>query len=77
MILTLIGALLVIVGIMYMAGQPLWRGRLSGGQRLDEGKPTHTLEPSRPARGFELKPNLPGIALVVIGVALLLVTAML
>lgn len=77
MILTLVGALLVIVGIMYMAGQPLWRGRLSGGRRLARDRPADTLEPPGPAKGFGLKPSLPGLALIAIGAALLLATAIL
>ena len=73
-----LGALLVLIGVVYMAVQPLSRGRLSGGRRLDLGKPREdTLEPERPARGFGLGSNWPGFALVAIGAILLLAAAVL
>jgi hypothetical protein len=67
-----LGALLVLIGVVYMAAQPLWRGRLSGGRRLRSGKPSYTLEPQRPARGFGIGSNWPGLALVAVGAVLLL-----
>jgi hypothetical protein len=67
-----LGALLVLIGVVYMAAQPLWRGRLSGGRRLRSGKPSDTLEPQRPARGFGIGSNWPGLALVAVGAVLLL-----
>ena len=71
-----LGALLVLIGVVYMAAQPLWRGRLSGGRRL--GKPREdTLEPERPARGFGIESNWPGLALVAVGAVLLLAAAVL
>jgi hypothetical protein len=71
MTLILLGALLVFVGVLQMAFQPIWRGRLSGRRRL-RSQPIDTLEPERPASGFGLKPNWPGLALVALGAALLL-----
>jgi hypothetical protein len=67
-----LGALLVLIGVVYMAAQPLWRGRLSGGRRLRSGKPSDTLEPQRPARGFGIGSNWSGLALVAVGAVLLL-----
>jgi hypothetical protein len=75
MTLVLLGALLVLAGIVFMAAQPIWRGRLSGGRRLGSGAPSDTLEPPRPARGFGIKSNWPGMALVVLGGVLLLMGA--
>ena len=75
MTLIMLGALLVFIGVLFMAAQPLWRGRLSGGRRLGSGKSTDTLEPPRPARGFGIKSNWPGLALVVVGGLLLLIAA--
>ena len=70
-----LGALLVLIGVVYMAAQPIWRGRLSGGRQLRSGKSSDTLEPRRPARGFGLGSNWPGLALVAVGAVLLLAAA--
>jgi len=74
-VLVWIGALLVVGGVVFMAAQPLLRGRLSGGKRLRSGWASDTLEPERPAGGFGIKSNWPGFALVVLGAVLLLVEA--
>jgi hypothetical protein len=70
-----IGALLILGGVVFMAAQPLLRGRLSGGKRLPSGGSSDTLEPQRPAGGFGIKSNWPGFALVGLGAVLLLVGA--
>jgi uncharacterized membrane protein len=75
MTLILLGALLVFVGVLFMAAQPIWRGRLSGVRRLHSAQPSDTLEPERPARGFGIKSNWPGLALVALGAILLLAGA--
>ena len=67
-----IGALLVVGGVLLMAVQPLWRGRLSGPRRTHSAGPSVTLEPEKPARGFSIRSNWPGLALVVLGAILLL-----
>jgi len=74
-VLVWVGALLVVGGVVFMAAQPLLRGRLSGGKRLRSGWASDTLEPERPAGGFGIKSNWPGLALVVLGAVLLLVEA--
>ena len=43
MTLIWLGALLVFVGVLQMAFQPIWRGRMSGTRRLRSGR--DTLEP--------------------------------
>jgi hypothetical protein len=63
-----VGAVLVLSGVMLLAAQPVRRGQLSGGQL----RSAHTLEPLRPALGFGIRPNWPGLAMVVLGGALLL-----
>ena len=82
MTLVMIGALLVFAGVVFMAAQPLW-GRLSGRRRLDqsignglgpEGR-SDTLEPRTPAKGFGIKSNWPGLAMVAVGAILLLAGA--
>ena len=70
-----LGALLVFAGVVLMAAQPLWRGRLSGGKRLASGAPSGTLEPPRPAGGFGIRSNWAGLALVALGAVFLLAGA--
>ena len=73
MTLIWLGALLVFVGVLYMALQPIWRGRLSGRTRLRSGP--NTLEPEEPGSGFGIKSNWPGLVLVALGSAFLLAAA--
>jgi hypothetical protein len=73
--LVLIGSLLVLVGAMYLAFQPIWRSRMSQRRRLRSGLPADTLEPVRPASGFDIRSNWPGVALVALGLALLMGSA--
>ena len=83
MTLVMIGALLVVAGVVFMAAQPILRGRLSSVQRPGEGIPhgpgpqgaSDTLEPRRPSKGFGLKWNWPGLAMVAAGAVLLLAGA--
>ena len=75
MTLIWLGVLLVFGGVLQMAYQPIWRGRLSGGRRLRSGRPSDTLEPERPASGFGIKSNWPGLTLVAFGAAFLLAGA--
>ena len=76
MVLIWLGAVLILIGVVFMALQPLRRGQLSGGQlrggRLRSAQASDTLEPRRPARGFGLKSNWPGLALVALGAVLVL-----
>jgi hypothetical protein len=65
--LIFVGALLVLSGVMFLAAQPVRRGQLSGGQL----RSAHTLEPRRPALGFGVRANWPGLAMIVVGAALL------
>jgi uncharacterized membrane protein len=67
-----LGALLVISGVLLMAAQPIWRARLSG-RRSRSAVADRTLEPRRPAAGFSLRSNWPGLALIALGAILLLV----
>jgi hypothetical protein len=66
-----LGALLVIGGLLFMAAQPLWRGRLSNAA-APARVANASLEPPRPAGGFSLKSNWPGLAMVALGGLLLL-----
>ena len=72
--LLLLGAALMIIGIVLLAGPPIWRERLSGGKpRAVAGA---TLEPPKPGAGFKLSTNWPGLALIVLGGGLLLARAL-
>jgi len=72
MTLIWLGGLLVIVGVLQMAFQPIWRGRMSG-TKLRSGR--DTLEPERPGSGFDIKSNWPGLVPVAFGGAFLLAAA--
>ncbi len=74
MTIILLGALLVLVGLMYVAYQPLRRHRLSGGKQLPPDQPANTLEPINAAEGFGIRAIWPGLALIAAG-SLLLLTA--
>ena len=69
-----LGALLVIGGLVYMAGQAIWRGRLSE-RRPRVATADDTLEPRERGGGFGLATNWPGFALIALGALLLLVGA--
>jgi uncharacterized membrane protein len=73
MTLIWLGVLLVFAGVLQMAYQPIWQGRLSGGRRLRSGRAT--LEPARPGSGFDIKSNWPGLVMVALGCAFLLAGA--
>ena len=69
-----LGAILVIGGMLFMAAQPIWRGRLSDPtKQTPSGEPRDTLEPRRPGAGFDVRANWPGLALLAVGGMLLLV----
>jgi hypothetical protein len=75
MTLIWLGAFLVIGGLLFMAGQPIWRGRMSGVKRLRSGRPSDSLEPERPGSGFDIQSNWPGLAMLALGAVILLAVA--
>jgi hypothetical protein len=70
-----LGALLVVAGVVQTALQPMLRGRLSGRRGTSVGEGRVTLEPTEPVRGFSLRANWPGLAMIGVGAALLLLSA--
>lgn len=76
MILVIVGALLVLVGLVLIVAAPLRHGRLSGGRQLFPGKPSDTLEPPKPAGGFSFTSNRISLMLVATGAVLLLIAAL-
>ena len=80
MTLIIIGALLFVGGVIYMAGATLGRGRLSDpapAQAAPLATPGPTLEPSRRGLRFlGIGANWPGLLMVAAGAILLLSGAM-
>jgi hypothetical protein len=54
---TILGAALAIIGIVFLAGPPIWRGSAEGSHVPMAGA---TLEPPKPGAGFKLTTNWPG-----------------
>jgi hypothetical protein len=75
MFLIWVGALFVIGGVLFMATQAIWRGRLSDARRVQPTGSGATLEPRPRGGGFGLKANWPGLVLVVLGGILLFLGA--
>jgi hypothetical protein len=80
----ILGALLTIAGVVYMAVATLRRGRLSDPASTAPGRPANpatqgpTLEPRRRGLGFlGLSQNWPGLVMMGIGIILLLSVAVL
>ena len=71
MAIVLIGALLVICGILYMVAKVLGQGRLSGTSRRSTMVESTTLEPRTRGTAFDLRSNWIGLALVALGAILL------
>jgi hypothetical protein len=69
-----LGVLLVLGGLLLMAAQVIWPGRLSE-WRARSTPSGGTLEPKEPARGMGLASHWPGLALVALGALLLLAAA--
>lgn len=77
MLIIWLGGALVIAGLLYLAGQAIWRGRMSGAPLARPDTPKNTLEPPhRGVRFLALGPNWPGLALMAAGAVLLLVGAL-
>jgi len=81
----ILGALLTVAGLVYMAGAALRRGRLSDPAPTAPGRPAPnlatpgpTLEPRRRGLGFlGLSQNWPGLLMMAVGILLLLSMAVL
>jgi hypothetical protein len=74
MAFTLLGALFVFGGLLFLIAQPIWRGRMSDVRRTSAAAPEPTLEPPKPGAGFYAKENWFGLTLMALGGALLLLS---
>jgi hypothetical protein len=74
MLLMSLGAVSVLVGVLFMAAQAIWRGRLSGRRSRSRSR-SDTLEPQERGSGFGFAANWPGLALIALGAILLLAGA--
>lgn len=76
MVAILLGAVLVICGVLYMAKEALSARRLSQSPQSFRATPGVTLEPRRQGVAFfGLRRNWPGMALMAAGAVLLLLGA--
>ena len=76
MVPVVIGALLVICGLLFMARTAIFRGDMSEAQHPAVDPGSVTLEPERRGLRFlGLKANWPGTVLIVVGVLMLLLGA--
>ena len=72
----LIGALLLLCGVVYMAGAAIYRGRMSDPHSNPNGP--RTLEPRHRGLGFlGVGANWPGLLMIVIGGLVLLLSFLL
>lgn len=85
MAVILIGVLLTVAGIVYLAGAVLWRGQLSDPapaasdrQKPNLATPGPTLEPRRRGLSFlGISQNWPGLLMMAVGLILLLLVVIL
>lgn len=71
--LRMIGALLILAGVVYMAAAAIWRGRMSDPMHNPGDTTDRTLEPRQGGMRFlGLGANWPGLAMIALGVVLLL-----
>ena len=71
MLLIAIGALFIIGGVVLAANSTLRRGRLSQDEQPISHAPRDTLEPTGRGRRLSFKADLPGLAMIAVGVVLL------
>lgn len=71
-VLIWIGALLIIGGVLYGAGQVLWRGRLSDAKLSRSTGRRSSLEPEQSVRSFSFRTHWPAFALILLGSILIL-----
>lgn len=71
-LLTLIGALLIIGGVLYGAAQVLWGGNLSDVRQGEAARAGASLEPRQSPKAFSFKTHWPAFVLILVGGILVL-----
>lgn len=71
MLLTIVGVLLIICGVVVAALGVIRRGRLSQTRESGTGAPRDTLEPTGRGNRLGLKADMPGIVLFALGALLI------
>lgn len=66
-LLTWIGALLIIGGVLYGAAQVLWGGRLSEAKLGRTARTGASLEPRQSPKAFSFKTHWPAFILILVG----------
>jgi hypothetical protein len=74
MLVISLGALLILGGVVFIAEQTIFEGRLSGRLRRSPAE-VGTLEPRERGGGFGLRTQWPGFAMIALGALLLLARA--
>jgi len=74
-LLTWIGALLIIGGVIYGAALTLQKGRLSDASRTGPARTVTSLEPQQGVRPLSLRTHWPAFALIILGSILILTRA--
>jgi hypothetical protein len=72
MLSIILGALLIVAGVVLAATRTASRGKLADPHATRPGKRTDTLEPRGRGARLSIKADLPGIAMIIIGALLLL-----
>lgn len=76
MVLLIVGALLVVLGVVVAARSNVKRGgRMSQSEEIVSHEPRDTLEPTGRGDRLSFKPDLPGIVLIALGLILMVVGA--
>lgn len=73
--LILLGMLLIVAGVVMAAMSTIRRGRMSQPPELSAAVPRDTLEPTGQGKRLNLKVDLPGLAMIGLGVILLFIGA--
>lgn len=74
-LLTWIGALLIIGGVVYGAALTLQKGRLSDARRAGTTRDVTSLEPRQGIKPLSLRTHWPAFALIILGSLLILTRA--
>lgn len=75
MIFILLGALLIVAGVVVAARSNVRRGRLSQAEEPVSHEPRDTLEPTGRGGRLSFRPDMPGLMLIGLGLVLLLIGA--